>query len=308
MTTASSVRYADRQPWRTSLWRAAVTSSLLLARPASRLRALPDYLILGAQRAGTTSLHRYLVQSPNVFPPRFSKGVHWFDVGYHHDAGWYRAHYPLTATLRRRSQRLGSRAITGEASPYYLFHPAAPARIASELPSTTKLVVVLRDPVKRAWSHYHHEVARGFETLDFEAAIAAEPDRLAGEEERLLADPTAVSFEHQHHSYVARGRYAEQLSRLFEAVGRDRVLVLESGELHREPQQACERVATFLGIPPWQLEDTTTHNARRYQHLPGDVEARLAAAFAADNAALFRLLGERWDWTRPAFDTSDAAR
>lgn len=292
-----TIRYADRAGWRTRAWRAAVTGSHVAARPSAPFRATPDYLIVGAQRAGTTSLHHYLTQSPAVVPARLTKGVHWFDVNADRSAGWYRAHFPLRATLAARGRRAGTdRAVTGEGSPYYLFHPAVPRRIAAELP-TTKLLVVLRDPVQRAWSQYHHEVGKGFETLGFEDALDREEDRLAGEEERLLADPGYHSLSHQHHSYVARGHYAEQLERLFAAVGRDRVLVLESGDLRRARQQAVDHVADFLGIPRWTLTDDTTHNARRYDRMPGHLRDRLARHFAGPNERLFRLLGRRWDWT-----------
>lgn len=297
MPATAPIRYADRRRWRTIAWRTAVQGSHLAARPTARMRAMPDFLIVGAQRAGTTSLHRYLLQSPNVLPARFTKGVHWLDVNYHHDADWYRTHFPLRVSIERRAEQLQSRVITGEGSPYYLFHPAVPQRIAAALPATTRILVVLRDPVARAWSHYHHEVARGFEHLDFEAAIEVEAPRLAGEEQRLLAEPTYHSFAHQHHSYAARGRYAPQLQRLFDAVGRDRVLVLESHDLRHSPQVACDRVADHLDIPTWQLADTTAHNARRYTGIPESLKSSLGHRFRSDNERLFSLLGQHWNWT-----------
>ena len=104
------------------------------------------------------------------------------------------------------SKRAGQETLTGEGSPYYLFHPAVPSRVATTIPNA-RLIAILRDPISRAYSQYHHELARGFETLPFLDALKSEEERLAGEAERLCADPSYRSFSHQHHSYVARGIY-----------------------------------------------------------------------------------------------------
>lgn len=264
-------------------------------RPTARLRAMPDYLIVGAQRAGTTSLHHYLAQSPAVVTPPLAKGVHWFDVNYHRNAQWYRSQFPLRRTLHTVGARCDGIAVTGEASPYYLFHPAVPSRIAQHLPEV-RILVVLRDPVSRAWSHYHHELARGFETLSFAAAIQAEGSRLTGEADRLLRDETARSMSHQHHSYVSRGLYAEQLERLFDAVDRLRVMIIDSDDLRRDSDGVCAQIAEFLDIPPWRLEERTAHNARRYDSIPRDLAASLRERFVEPDARLAELLGRRFSW------------
>lgn len=296
MTAPASVRYADQRPaYRTLAWRQARRASKLAMRPTARLRVMPDYLVVGAQRAGTTSLHRFLSQSSAVVPPPLSKGVHWFDVNYQHDRQWYRSHFPLRLRLDVAAGRSEGHAVTGEASPYYLFHPAVPSRIAKHLP-TVRIIVVLRDPVQRAWSQYHHELARGFETLPFAEAIQAEEARLAGESERLLKDETARSLTHQHHSYASRGRYAEQLERLFAAIDMSRVLVIDSEDLRTDPQGVCDDVAVFLRIPVWHLEEQTSHNARRYASMPQHVAESLRERFAGPDEQLVELLGRRFSW------------
>ncbi|MEE8601979.1 sulfotransferase domain-containing protein [Euzebya tangerina] len=291
----SQVRLADDRRLKRLAWKAATVASQALARPTAGLRALPDYLIVGAQRAGTTSLHKYLLQSPSMIPARLTKGVHYFDANYDRDLDWYRAHFPLRARMVARARRIGSRVVTGEASPYYLFHPDIPRRIAEVLPETSA-IVVLRDPAERAWSQYHHEFGRGYEHLDAGAAFEAEAARLAGEEERLLLDPQYQSHSHQHHSYVARGRYLEQLERLWAQLGEDRVHIVESGALKQDPQRVVDGVATFLGITPWQLTDPAQHNARAYRAPDADVHRWLQEQFAEDNERLFERLGRRYAW------------
>ncbi len=203
----------------------------------------PGFLIVGAQRSGTTSLFRALALHPQVRSPLFHKGVHYFDVQYTQGRSWYLGHFPLRRPGRAPGE--DSRVITGEASPYYIHHPAAPARIRADLPDV-RLVVLLRDPVERAYSAYQHEVARGFEHEEFERALDLEPRRLAGETERLLANPGYRSLSHQHHAYVDRSRYARQVRRLFELFGEDRVLVLDSEDFFADPGAA---IRPAPGVP-----------------------------------------------------------
>ena len=126
-------------------------------------RMLPSFLICGGQRCGTTSLYRALAAHPVVLKAVLHKGVHYFDTSYHRGHGLVSRALPAAAQRRARStQRYGVPAQTFESSPYYMYHPHAAARIARDLPGV-KLVVLVRDPVERAYSQHAHELARGFE-------------------------------------------------------------------------------------------------------------------------------------------------
>jgi hypothetical protein len=270
-----------------------------LGAASARLRTVPDFLIAGAQRCGTTSLYRMLVQHPAVVPPAFHKGIHYFDTAGHFARGfdWYRGHFPLNATIARRTARWGSRALTGEASPYYVFHPLAAGRIAEALPHV-KVIVLLRDPVERAYSAHKQEVARGFENELFERALELEQVRLAGETDRIVADPTYQSFAHQHHAYVARGEYAGQLERLFGAVGRDRVLVLDVDELMGEDRLHWRSLLEFLDLSAWGPPRITRANARPSAPMSASVRQRLTEHFASHDERLAALLGQVPPWRR----------
>ena len=282
---------------RRKLWGMTVRGGRWAAGPTARLRVLPDYLIVGAQRCGTTSLQQYLVQHPWITSARLAKGVHYFDTNYHRGLDWYRSHFHTAASQRVREQLRGGTLRVGDASPYYLFHPAGPERIASTLPGV-QVVVLLRDPVARAYSHYLHEVRRGFEDLSFADALAAEPQRLAGEAERLRRDPGYRSRAHQHHSYAARGRYAEQLERLTAVIPPERVLVLESEAFFADPESAYLRTLDFLGVPRWSPPAFTRENANRYpRDVPRGVLDELRAGFAESNARLNAFLGRRLSWS-----------
>jgi len=286
--TAPSLRVRAR--------RAAKAASRAITGPTSVLRDLPDFLVVGTQRGGTTSLYRYLERHPAVLPAVLNKGIHYFDEHFDRGIAWYRSNFPtrMTKAVVARRQHV-DRALTGEGSPYYLFHPLVPERIASALPHV-RCVALLRDPVARAYSHYQHEVARGFETLSFEDALDREEERLAGEEERMLADPTYLSYEHQHHSYVARGMYLRQIVRWHGLVDPDRLLILDSGALFAEPDATFGRVLAFLGLPPFSLRRYERINAHSYGRMSATTLARLRETFAGPNEELFGYLGTRFDW------------
>ena len=259
-------------------------------------RALPNTLIVGAQRCGTTGLFRALSAHPSVFGPNLRKGVHYFDVDYTHPLSWYRGWFPLQATVTRRVPA-GQEPVVIEASPYYMFHPAVPARIAHDLPDV-RVLVLLRDPVSRAFSAYKHEFARGFESMPFEEALAAEPDRLAGEGEKLLADPAYVSFSHQHQAYLARGRYAEQLERLGATIGRDRILVLDSTDYFKRPDEGLSQVLDFLGLSAIPHSEVFRNESSGASDLDAGVKRRLRAAMRDDDERLRDWLGWTPSWMK----------
>lgn len=266
-------------------------------RATSSLRPPPDFLVVGAQRCGTTSLFRALSAHPAVLPPALSiKGVHYFDSHYDQPLSWYLAHFPTARTRRAATRRAGATAVTGEASPYYVFHPAIPGRIARDVPGA-RVVLLLRDPVARAYSHYQHMVWEGLETAgSFEEAIDLEGDRLQGEEERLLADPAYTSPHHQHHSYVARGRYGQQLARLRAHFPEEQVLVVDSHRLFVDAQAEVARVLAFLGLPEHPAVDLRSLNGGAYEPPSGATVQRLRDHYASDSEQLVEQLGWTPTW------------
>src|SRR5947209_13351977 len=174
----------------------------------SPLRLLPDFLIIGAQRGGTTSLYHYLRAHPAVHSSAV-KDTHFFDKKFHKGVSWYRAHFPTRFEKAYARRFRHQDFVTGEASPSYLFHPHAPSRTARLLPHV-KLIVLLRNPIDRAFSQYYHALALGHEKLSFEEALEREQERTAGEYERVLAEAHYSSHAFKHLSYLSRGIYVDQ--------------------------------------------------------------------------------------------------
>jgi len=274
-------------------------------RATAPLRAHPDFLLIGAKRGGTTSLWAYLSEHPDVLTmfPRAEKlkGLYYFDEQFTRGDAWYRSHFPMRAR-RERPTRRGTRTVVGEATPYYLYHPLAPTRAHAVVPNA-QILVALRDPVERAYSHYKERLRNDTEPLSFADAIAAEPARLAGEAERIVAEPGYVSFAHRHQSYVDQGRYAPMLERWFDAYGADNVLVEISEEMYADPQATCDRVTDRLRIARHPLADTSAHNAEPARGLDPAVRAELTELLAPDIRATELLLGRTLPWSRTTATT-----
>jgi hypothetical protein len=266
-----------------------------MSEETAGLRMEPGFILIGAQRCGTTSLFRALAAHPQVMPPTFRKGVNYFDLNYYRGAQWYRAHFPVAGIARRRAEHHGA-PVAFEASGYYLYHPQAMERLGHDLPGV-KLVAMLRDPVERAFSAHKHELARGYEHEGFERALALEDDRLAGEVERICADPGYESFAHRHYSYRHRGQYAEQLDRVFEFFPRAQVHVIDSAGYFSQPAREYRQLLEFLGLTPFEPRFAAA-NARPGPPLDDKGRRMLEEHFAPHDERLAKLLGRPPGWVR----------
>lgn len=263
-----------------------------MPRIAESRRLKPSFIVIGAQRSGTTSLYNYLAEHPQVMPGA-TKEVHFFDIHFRQGADWYWRQFPP------RDDAGLPQMITGEASPYYIFHPLAAERIAALLPET-KLIALLRNPVDRAFSHHQHETRRGKETLPFAAALGAEEERLAGEREKILHDPQYRSTAHQWHSYRSRGCYMDQLENWLRFFPRERMLILLSERFYENPSTMLRVVTDFLALPPLPARNADSyekHNLAAYSGMDPKMRKELSDFYRPHNQRLASFLGIdlRWD-------------
>ncbi len=272
------------------------------------LRPLPELVVVGVKRGGTTSVFRALEQHPAMCPLVPSarrlplrenmKGVHYFDTNGHRSARWYRSHFPTGIARRVRARRAGA-AFAAEASPYYFFHPLAAGRAAEALPDRTVFVVMLRDPVERTVSHWAEQTRNGVEHLSLVDALDAEPGRLGDDADRLTVGAIEASHAHEQQSYAAQSFYAASLRRWFDAVGRDRVVVLFAEDYNRDPAATIDRIVTAIGVPAVAAAPSEHRNAAaRSGALDAALDEQLTERFRSDVDEVAELLGVEPPWPR----------
>ena len=283
----------------------------------NQMRLMPDFLIIGAQRSGTSSLYFSLAEHPYIVPP-IAKELHFFDANYTKGLHWYRAQFPTTIEKYYAEHIRRHIFITGEASPSYLFHPLAPQRISKLMPDV-KLIVLLRNPIDRAFSqHWYNVKANRIETLSFKEAIEAEPGRIAGEREKLLADESYSSPTYRPFSYLTRGIYVDQLQYWMEFYPKAQFLILRSEDFYSQPAATVHEVLNFLGVPDTEINankeykrykvpnkagyksSSSTEQKQGNDHTRMDPELRkfLIDYFRPHNARLSAFLNRDFDWDK----------
>lgn len=299
---------ARRQP--TGLRLAAGRASWAFRRATAAQRLRPTFLIIGAQKSGTTSLHRYLSMNPAVLLAS-PKEVRYFHRNHERGERWYRAQFPLRGHARLTRLRVGAKPAVGEASPIYLFDPRAPARVHAFDPAM-KLIALLRDPVDRAYSHYHMQLRWGYERGSFEEALDREESLLEAELEHVSDDPPVYSDLINRISYVARGRYAELLERWLALFPREQLLIVTSEELLIETKATMTRVTRFLEIPDRVAKSYPLLGGGgglgEYEPMDPATRERLARIFEPHNRRLEQLLGRELSWMRPGDRAATSAQ
>jgi hypothetical protein len=265
------------------------------------LRLLPDFLIIGTQRGGTTALYHYLKTHPCIVPSPIVD-THFFDKKYRKGLRWYQAHFP-TVWEKVCAQQVQRRAFaTGEASSSYLFYPHAPRRVAKTLPHV-KLIVCLRNPVDRAYSQYYHALELGHEKLSFEEAIQDEEERTAHEREKILKDEFYESDTYTHRSYLTRGIYVDQLQAWMDFFPREQFLILKSEEFYSNPVAIFKQVSTFLKVPETEPQ-LNKKEYKQYSHntyssrMEATLRMHLIEYFKPYNARLYEYLGIDFGWDK----------
>ena len=243
--------------------------------------SLPDFLIIGAPKCGTTSLFEYLSAHGNIARPT-RKEIHYFDENYERGLRWYREHFP----------RVERPQITGEATTAYLFAKDAPARAAALVPDA-KIIAVLRDPIRRVISHYWHNQRRGRVRTDFESyfreALSSNADRETNQARQFINYPVQWGF------------YKEQIERWFDHFPREQFLFIRFEDLVSEADAHTQNVFRFLDLPPVSIDTAQVFNASApYVMAQGDTIRRLSDIYREKNAGLDALIGSHFVWDAPA--------
>lgn len=272
----------------------------------SSIRVLPDFLIIGGQRCGTSSLYYYLTEQHGISSAA-TKEVHFFDDFFTRGINWYRAQFPTSTYKYYVEHMRNHHFLTGEASPYYIFHPHVPWRISAALPHI-KLIALLRNPIDRAYSQHWLEIKGKYETLSFEDAIKCEQDRIAGEREKIINDEHYHSFKHRRYTYLTRGIYIDQIEYWLNYFPRDQFLFLKTEDLYSNPASIVRQTLEFLGIPGNTIDTNQEYKKYKVPSKTGyktkdsapkmdpATRAYLVEYFKPFNARLYEFLGRDLQW------------
>ena len=269
---------------------------LYALRRVPHLRSLPDFVIIGAMKAGTTSLYDFIIKHPAIAPAS-RKELHYFSWRHIYGELWYRTNFPTKISKYYFYKKTGQKLLSGEATSSYLFYPMIPERMKKVLPDV-KLIVILRNPVNRAYSDYCMVFRNNKEQLSFEKAIELEEKRCIGERERMIQDPSFAPEHYRIHSYLARGVYADQLEDWFKHYDREKFLILTTEDFRKDPQKTLDQVFDFLGVSLFQAKNLKDLNVGNYKEMNEDTRKFLVEYFKPHNERLFKLLQRSFDWNK----------
>lgn len=262
----------------------------------SNFRMLPDFIIIGAQRCGTTSLYQYLISHPNIVSA-VTKEISFFDKKFDMGLKWYKSHFHLGLYKKYIKNVHKIDVITGEATPEYFFHPHAPERIHKTIPDV-RLIVMLRNPVDRAYSHYNHSVRHNIENLSFEEAIEKENQRIDGEFEKMLKDERYNSIILEKHSYLSRGIYINQIKRWHALFSKKQLMIIQSEQFYNDPKSTFNDVLEFLNLPRFELSEYKQFGHFNYNDFDKGLRKKLIEYFKPYNQKLYEYLGVYFDWDK----------
>jgi hypothetical protein len=258
-----------------------------------RTRPLPEFIIIGVQKSGTSSMHDCLIQHPQLFSSPFRKEIHFFDKGALEEENsinikneaWYRAHFPS-------EQERGAGSRTFENTPNYLYNPLVPERIFNLIPEV-KLIALLRNPADRAISHFFMCQRKNVEHLPMLEAFQQEEERI----EKLSMEKN-TGRELTQISYKSLGRYAEQLKIYLQFFPIERIMLLKSEEFFNDPHKSLRRVFDFVGVDPnFIVPNVTPRNVGMGKsEVPLVVSEYLDEYFTPYNHALYELTGQNFGW------------
>lgn len=249
---------------------------------------LPDFLIIGVQKAGTTSLFAYLAQHPQIVSPVL-KEPGYFSRNHRRGPRWYRANFPTRTEMDATAARIGRPCLTFDASPETIYTPGAPDRVAAIL-GARKMIALVRDPVLRVQSAFAHNQRYGIERRSLLEAIDADLDylaRIGGYSLALRDHGVKPPFP----SYLSRGLYADLLQAWIERFGRHQFLILQAETMFADPRRVFDESCAFLGLDRFDRIDFQPANVGGRQQLDTVARARLDAFYEAPNAALFERFG-----------------
>jgi len=258
------------------------------------IRVLPDFLIIGMQKSGSSALYDYIIRHPNIHPA-LRKETHFFELEMGRRS--YRSYFPTIFKKFIVSKINKEKFLTGEATPNYTFFPYCAEKIYEKLPKS-KLIIILRNPVDRAYSQYQMKVRRHQEDLSFEEGIEQEKERLY-KDERTSDLEYYNSRNFNLYAYLSRGLYAQQLKIWFKLFPKEQFFILSTEELKNNESDMLNKIFEFLDLPKFTLGKVEKVLVGNYKSKMNDeTRTKLIEYFKPHNEEFFKMIGKKFDWDR----------
>ena len=262
----------------------------------SPIRVNPDFFIIGVAKCGTTSLYDYLIQHPQIISAA-QKEILFFDELHYMGILWYKSYFFTYIKKYFKKILKNTDLITGEANPNYIFHPLAPKRIFDKYPNN-KFIIILRNPVDRAYSDYNMKIKMNMESLSFEDALKAEKRRLEGEKEKILTEEKYFSYNQTAYSYLNRGIYIDQIKIWMNLFPKEQFLILRTEDLESNPNTVLKQTFEFLNLPDFTVQNTSHKNVGKYKEMNSDTRKWLIEYFKPHNEKLYKYLERDFQWDK----------
>ena len=257
------------------------------------LRVLPDFIIIGSMKCGTTSLYYDICEHPCTLAATYDE-IGFFDSNFHLGLNWYRSMFPRKKQIEDVKQREGV-AITGEDTPFYFWNPVAAKRIQKLLPKI-KLIIILRNPIDRAYSEYQDWASRESNPPSFETAIKNEID-MQRKYPSLITEKNFQVF-NQENSYLLKGVYVDQLKIWAGLFPKEQIFTLSTENLNSEPIDTLESVFQYLNLPNYKIKSPQHQKQNKYAPMDPEIRKSLIEFFKPHNSRLFKFIGKTFDWDR----------
>ena len=253
---------------------------------SSPFRMLPDFIIIGAVRCGTTSLYYNICEHPKILSASYDE-IGFFDVNYDLGINWYRSMFPI------KSRDISSeKYLTGEDTPFYFWNETTAKKIKKDLPNV-KLITILRNPVDRAYSNYNLGVRGGTENLSFEEAIDIEINAL---EKIEITRGNLVNLCTNPRSYIIKSLYYEQMKIWTENISKDNLFVTNTEMMLEKPENVLENIFKFLQISPYKIKNPQKRKNVQYLDMSNKTRKKLIEFFKPHNQQLYKLIGHEFKW------------
>jgi len=274
---------------KSKVYQTARTAMNIYSKFLGPFHVLPDFLIIGAPRSGTSSLYHYLTQHPSIFSCKI-KEPNYFAMYYYKNTGWYKSFFPTIWEKNKHKQF-----VTGEASTQYYWYPHVPKRVKKLLPDV-KLILLMRNPTERSFSQFQMEVRHGHEKLSFEDAIKNEKVRTSEEYQKIIENENYFSPKYTMYAYLEKSIYVNYVEEWLKLFPRENFLFLNSENFYENPQKVVNRIFEFLQLPSVNVDTSKILKKYTFQKINPETRKQLSDYFKPFNERLYSLIGENFNW------------